>query len=164
MLVISDDLEREDLHAAAERAEGRIGRPVNPVLRTTHAWANPATDPLLDEILRRPTAQVIAPESQVRDGGSPCAPQGLLNEYLASYLVVVLDEPIIAPSAFKNGITAEDILHAYRNPLRVWDLGDGFTMMIGPNRAAIILEVGYVEGDTAMVVIHAMTAREKFLR
>lgn len=37
-------------------------------------------------------------------------------------------------------------------------------MMIGPNRAAIILEVGYVEGDTAMVVIHAMAAREKFLR
>jgi len=25
---------------------------------------------------------------------------------------------------------------------RVWDLGDGFTMMIGPNAAAIILEVG----------------------
>ncbi len=78
--------------------------------------------------------------------------------------MIVLDEPIIAPSALKHGITAEDILHAYRNPLRVWDLGDGFTMMIGPNRAAIILEVGYVEGDTAMVVIHAMAAREKFLR
>lgn len=74
------------------------------------------------------------------------------------------DQPIIAPSAFKHGLTPEDILHAYRNPIRVWDLGDGFTMMIGPNRAAIILEVGYVEGDVAMVIVHAMTAREKLLR
>jgi len=52
--------------------------------------------------------------------------------------------PIIAESAFKHGLTKDDILHAYRNPIRIWDLGDGFTMMIGPNEAAIILEVGYV--------------------
>ena len=68
----------------------------------------------------------------------------------------MLDEPIIAPSAYKHGLSREDILHAYRNPLRIWDLGDGFTMMIGPNRAALILEVGYVEGDVAMVIVHAM--------
>jgi hypothetical protein len=37
-------------------------------------------------------------------------------------------------------------------------------MIIGPNRAAIILEVGSIEGDTAMVIVHAMIAREKFLR
>ena len=37
-------------------------------------------------------------------------------------------------------------------------------MMLGPNAAAIILEIGYVEGDTAVVIIHAMRAREKFLR
>ncbi|MGB4918666.1 MAG: hypothetical protein WBO89_13220 [Propionicimonas sp.] len=61
-------------------------------------------------------------------------------------------------------MSREDILHAYRNPLRIWDLGDGFTMMIGPNRAAIILEVGYVEGDVAMVIVHAMPARDKYLR
>ena len=82
----------------------------------------------------------------------------------ASYLGEVLDEPIIAPSAFKHGLDRDDILHAYRNPIRIWDLGDGFTMMIGPNRAALILEVGYVEGDVAMVIVHAMPAREKFLR
>ena len=76
----------------------------------------------------------------------------------------MLDEPIIAASAFKHGLSREDIFHAYRNPLRIWDLGDGFTMMIGPNRAALILEVGYVEGDLAMVIIHAMPAREKYLR
>ena len=37
-------------------------------------------------------------------------------------------------------------------------------MMIGPNRAAIILEVGFIEGDVAVVVVHAMAAREKFMR
>lgn len=64
----------------------------------------------------------------------------------------------------KHGVSREDILHAYRNPIRVWDLGDGFTMMVGPNRAAIILEVGYIESSVAMVIVHAMAARDKFLR
>lgn len=75
-----------------------------------------------------------------------------------------MDEPIIAASALKHGLSEDEILHAYRNPIRVWDLGDGFTMMVGANAAAIILEVGYVQGDTAAVIIHAMRAREKFLR
>ena len=55
-----------------------------------------------------------------------------------------MDEPIIAQSALKRGLTEDEILHAYRNPLRAWDLGDGFTMIIGPNHAALILEVGYM--------------------
>ncbi len=46
----------------------------------------------------------------------------------------------------------------------MWDLRDGFTMMIGPNAAAIILEVGSIDGDTAVVIVHAMRAREKYLR
>jgi hypothetical protein len=37
-------------------------------------------------------------------------------------------------------------------------------MMIGANAAAIILEVGYVHSETAVVIVHAMPAREKFLR
>jgi hypothetical protein len=76
----------------------------------------------------------------------------------------VVEDPIIAPSALNHELGEEEILHAYRNPIRVWDLGDGFTMIVGPNAAAIFLEVGYVEGDTAVVVVHAMRAREKFLR
>ena len=71
---------------------------------------------------------------------------------------------MIAPSALKHGLTEEEILHAYRNPIRIWDLGDGFTMMIGPNAAAIILEVGYIDGVTTAVIVHAMRARDKFLR
>ncbi|GAA1720030.1 hypothetical protein [Propioniferax innocua] len=75
-----------------------------------------------------------------------------------------MDEPIIAQSALKHGLTEDEILHAYRNPLRAWDLGEGFTMIIGPNHAALILEVGYIQGSTAVVIVHAMRAREKFLR
>lgn len=75
-----------------------------------------------------------------------------------------MGDPIIAPSALKHGLDDEQILHAYRNPVRVWDLGDGFTMIVGPNGAAIFLEVGYVEGEQVHVIVHAMHAREKFLR
>lgn len=83
---------------------------------------------------------------------------------MTSYLGGVPDEPVVAQSALKHGVDRDDILHAYRNPVRIWDLGDGFTMMLGPTRAALILEVGYVEGETAIVVVHAMPAREKYLR
>lgn len=74
------------------------------------------------------------------------------------------DEPIIAPSALKHGVDEDQILHAYRNPVRIWDLGDGFTMILGPNQAAVFLEVGYVQGEHVHVIVHAMLAREKFLR
>ncbi|HHW84053.1 MAG TPA: hypothetical protein GX743_09645 [Actinomycetales bacterium] len=75
-----------------------------------------------------------------------------------------MDDPIIAQAALKHGLTEDEILHAYRNPIRAWDLGDGFTMIIGANQAALILEVGYIQGITAVVIVHAMRAREKFLR
>ena len=55
-------------------------------------------------------------------------------------------------------------LHAYRNPIRIFDLDDGFTMIIGANATAIIFEVGVIEGHTANVIVHAMRAREKYLR
>jgi hypothetical protein len=71
---------------------------------------------------------------------------------------------IVAESAYRHGASDEDIRHAYANPLRVFDLDEGFTMIIGANLAAIIYEIGVVEGVTAPVVVHAMKAREKFLR
>ncbi|WP_295700182.1 hypothetical protein [Lapillicoccus sp.] len=55
-----------------------------------------------------------------------------------------MDDPIVALPALKHGLGEDEILHAYRNPIRVWDLGEGFTMMIGANTAALILEVGYI--------------------
>ena len=73
-------------------------------------------------------------------------------------------EPIIADSARKHGVSDEDMLHAYRNPIRVFELDDGFTLVIGANQAAVIFEVGVVDGVQAPVIVHAMRAREKFLR
>lgn len=37
-------------------------------------------------------------------------------------------------------------------------------MVIGANHAAIIFEVGVVDGESSPVIVHAMRAREKFLR
>lgn len=73
-------------------------------------------------------------------------------------------KPIIAESARKHGVSDEDMLQAYANPFRVFDLDEGFTMLIGANSAAIIFEVGVVDGAETPVIVHAMRAREKFLR
>lgn len=73
-------------------------------------------------------------------------------------------ELIIAPSARKHGVSDEDIRHAYANPIRIFDLDEGLTMIIGANRAAIIYEIGVVGGIPAPVVVHAMKARDQFLR
>ena len=67
-------------------------------------------------------------------------------------------------SARKHGGSDEDILHAYANALRVFDLDEGFTLVIGANLAAIIYEIGVVDGVSAAVILHAIKAREKFLR
>jgi len=72
-------------------------------------------------------------------------------------------EPVIAPSARKHGVSDEDMLHTYAYPIRVFDLDEGFTMIIGVNEATIVYEVGVVEGDIAPVIVHAMKARKKFL-
>lgn len=37
-------------------------------------------------------------------------------------------------------------------------------MIIGANQAALILEIGYIQGTTAIVIVHAMRARKKFMR
>ena len=72
--------------------------------------------------------------------------------------------PIIAESARKHGVSDKDMLHAYAHPIRVYDLDDGLTMVIGANHAAIVYEIGVVEGTVAPVIVHAMKARDKFMR
>ncbi len=56
------------------------------------------------------------------------------------------------------------MLHAYHHALRVYDTGDGFAMRIGADRAGNLLEVGSVQGADRDVIVHAMSARAKFLR
>lgn len=78
--------------------------------------------------------------------------------------MTVAAEPIIAASARKHGVSDDDMLHAYAHPLRVFELDEGFTMVVGASRAAIVYEIGVVDGVLAPVIVHAMRARDKFLR
>lgn len=71
-------------------------------------------------------------------------------------------DPVILASARKHGIPDDDILHAYRNPIRVFDLDD-LTMLIGPDRAARLLEIGVAHAESIDFVAHAMPARPRFL-
>jgi predicted nucleotidyltransferase len=66
VLVVGDGIPRGELYAAAERAQARLGRPVNPVLRSTRAWAERDRDPLIDEILRRPSIDVTHPATRTQ--------------------------------------------------------------------------------------------------
>ena len=65
-------------------------------------------------------------------------------------------------SARKHQIADDDMLHAYRNPIRVFDLGD-LTMLIGPDTASRLLEIGVSEAEGIEFIVHAMSARDKFL-
>ena len=44
-------------------------------------------------------------------------------------------------SARKLQVSDDDMLHAYRNPIRVFD-PDGLTMLIGPDTASRLIEGG----------------------
>lgn len=71
-------------------------------------------------------------------------------------------DPVILASARKHGVADHDVLHAYRNPIRVFDLDD-LTMIIGPDRAARLLEVGVAHAESIDFIVHAMPARPRFL-
>ncbi len=72
-------------------------------------------------------------------------------------------DPVVLASARKHGVHDDDILHAYRHPTRVFDLDD-LTMLIGAATDGQLLEVGVVDDGGIEFVLHAMTARDKFLR
>ena len=71
-------------------------------------------------------------------------------------------DPVILASARKHGVADDDMLHAYRNPIRVFDLED-LTMLIGPDQSARLLEVGVAHAESVDFVVHAMPARQRFL-
>lgn len=71
--------------------------------------------------------------------------------------------PVVLESARKHGIADEDMLHVYRNPIRVFDLDD-LTMLIGADTAGRVLEIGIAVAESIEFIVHAMPAREKFLR
>ena len=71
-------------------------------------------------------------------------------------------DPVILASARKHGITDDDMLHAYRHPIRVFDLDD-LTMLIGADTAGRMLEIGVATSEGIDFIVHAMPARPKFL-
>jgi hypothetical protein len=72
-------------------------------------------------------------------------------------------DPVILASARRHEIADDDMLPAYRNPVRVFEF-DELTMLIGSDQAGRMLEVGLTTADNVEFVVHAMTARPKFLR
>lgn len=74
-------------------------------------------------------------------------------------------QPVIAPSAHRHGISVADMVHAYDNPIRIFEQDDEMTMTIGPGWNAALLEVGHVTADDGRVVIlHADHARTKYTK
>lgn len=72
-------------------------------------------------------------------------------------------DPVVVASARKHGIADDDMLHAYRNPIRVFELGD-LVMLIGGDESGRMLEIGVAAAEGIEFIVHAMPARDKFLR
>lgn len=71
----------------------------------------------------------------------------------------------IEASARQHGVSDEDMLHALRHHWRAFDTDDpAVTMFIGPSRKAEPLEVGVVTDEEGTAIIHAIKARDKFLK
>lgn len=64
----------------------------------------------------------------------------------------------------KHGVADRNVLHAYDHPIRVFDLDDGFTILIGATAAGALIEVGAVESVTGPVIVHATRARTTFVK
>lgn len=65
-------------------------------------------------------------------------------------------------SVRRHQVPDDDMLHAYRHPIRVFDLDD-LTMLVGADTAGRMLEIGVATSDGIDFIVHAMPARPKFL-
>lgn len=72
--------------------------------------------------------------------------------------------PEIASSAFRHGVTELEILHALRNPFRIAPISEELNMVIGDDGSRGLIEIGIITRENRVIVIHAMSARAKFLR
>lgn len=57
---------REAVYDAADRAQHRLGMPVNPLIRTAEAWRD-AADPLIQQIQSGPFVMVLAPDDSTSE-------------------------------------------------------------------------------------------------
>jgi hypothetical protein len=70
----------------------------------------------------------------------------------------------IEAGARTHGVADDDMLHAVQHHWRAFETDDpAVTMFIGPSTTAEPLEVGVVNDDDGIAIIHAMSARPKFL-
>jgi hypothetical protein len=74
-----------------------------------------------------------------------------------------MNAPLIAPSGLRHGVAEETIVHAFNNPIRSEDIDEGLIMLVGPDAAGNLYEIGVVSSDEGPVVVHAMAARAKYL-
>ena len=75
-----------------------------------------------------------------------------------------MEAPLIATTARKRGIHDDDMIHAFNHPMFVDDHDDGFVMFVGADTSGSLLEIGVIESVDGPIIIHAMTARAKYLR
>ncbi len=76
----------------------------------------------------------------------------------------MVDEPFIARSARRHGVSDEVIVHAFEHPIRVEQLDEALTMLVGSDHAGNLYEIGVVDSDDGPVIVHAMPARATYLR
>jgi hypothetical protein len=77
----------------------------------------------------------------------------------------VNEVPEILEAARKHGVADEDIRHAYFNAITDTQMDENFTMVVGGDRAGNLIEVGYVNREGSVSIVHAMRpARPRFLR
>jgi hypothetical protein len=72
-------------------------------------------------------------------------------------------DAVVLRSARKHGISDDDMLHAYRNPIRAFAVDD-LLMLVGPDRAGRLPEIGVADADAIDFIVHAMPARPKYVR
>jgi hypothetical protein len=70
---------------------------------------------------------------------------------------------VVLASARKHGVGDDNMIHAYNHPIRVFEFDD-LTMLVGGDSAGRLLEVGVARAEGIDFIVHAMPAREKFLR
>jgi hypothetical protein len=71
----------------------------------------------------------------------------------------------ILASARKHGISDDDIRHVVNNAIGAVTSPEqpDFTMLVGPDVQARLVEVGMLSTDESDYVIHAMPVRQKYL-
>jgi len=63
-------------------------------------------------------------------------------------------------SARNHGGSDDTMLHAFNKRIRTEDLDEGLTMLIGPDHAGNLFEIGVVDGADGPIIVHAMAARD----